>query len=215
MTAHNNDPIRDRTVPLRSPHRMVADPATVHAILDEAYLCHVGHIVDGEPRVLPNLHVRIGGTVYLHTSTGGRLALAARPDGVAVCLEVCLLDGFVLGRSQMHHSVNYRSVVAHGTARLVTDERERGMVLTALVDKVANGRSADSRPPNTAELARTAVLALPLTEAAAKVRTGGPIDDPADLDLPHWAGVVPTSVVRGDPQAAPGVSVELPAYLRS
>ncbi|MFF5214909.1 bifunctional pyridoxamine 5'-phosphate oxidase family protein/GNAT family N-acetyltransferase [Micromonospora sp. NPDC000442] len=203
-----------RTTASRSRDRMSYDRTATHAVLDEAYHCALGFTVDGEPRVLPTLHIRIGDTLYLHGSTGSRPLLAARADGLPVCVAVTLLDGLVYGRSQFHHSANYRSVVAHGTAHLVTDPGEKSDVLTALVEKVGTGRAADSRPPNRRELAETAVLALPLTEVSLRTRTGGVRDDPADLDLAHWAGVVPLRLTAGLPEPDAGVTAPLPAYLR-
>ncbi|GAA0722333.1 GNAT family N-acetyltransferase [Dactylosporangium roseum] len=203
-----------RTTPKRLGERASYDAALVHSVLDEAHVCHVGFVADGEPRVLPTLHVRVGDTVYLHGSTGSRAMLTARERGLPVCVTVTLIDGLVLARSQFHHSVNYRSVVAHGTARLVTDERERADAFAALVDKVAPGRAADSRPADAKELAQTAVLALRLEEVSAKVRTGGVSDDEADLALPHWAGVVPLRLTAGAPVPARDLRVPLPEYLR-
>ncbi|GAB3847465.1 hypothetical protein GCM10029963_28990 [Micromonospora andamanensis] len=139
-------PHTTRTIASRTRDRMSYDRIAAHAVLDEAYHCALGFTVDGEPRVLPTLHVRVGDTLYLHGSTGSRPLLAARTDGLPVCVAVTLLDGLVYGRSQFHHSANYRSVVAHGTAHLVTDPDEKADVLTALVEKVGTGRAADSRP---------------------------------------------------------------------
>ncbi|MCZ7420271.1 bifunctional pyridoxamine 5'-phosphate oxidase family protein/GNAT family N-acetyltransferase [Verrucosispora sp. WMMA2121] len=207
-------PQTTRTTASRSRDRMSYDRAAAHAVLDEAYHCALGFTVDGEPRVLPTLHVRIGDTLYLHGSTGSRPLLAARADGLAVCVAVTLLDGLVYGRSQFHHSANYRSVVAHGTAQPVTDQIEKADVLTALVEKVGTGRAADSRPPSRRELAETAVLALPLTEVSLRTRAGGVRDDPADLDLAHWAGVVPLRLTPGRPEPDAGVTAPLPTYLR-
>ncbi|MEU6076485.1 bifunctional pyridoxamine 5'-phosphate oxidase family protein/GNAT family N-acetyltransferase [Micromonospora sp. NPDC047074] len=204
----------DRTTASRSRERMSYDTGAAHAILDEAYDCALGFTVGGEPRVLPTLHVRIDDTLYLHGSTGSRPLLAARGDGLPVCVAVTLLDGLVYGRSQFHHSANYRSVVAHGTARLVTDDREKLRMLTALVEKVGTGRSADSRPPSRRELAETAVLALPLREVSVRTRTGGVREEPADLDLPHWAGVLPLRLTAGLPEPDAGVTAPVPAYLR-
>lgn len=204
-----------RTTPTRSRDRMSYDREAAHAVLDEAYHCALGFTVDGDPRVLPTLHVRIGDTLYLHGSTGSRPLLAARGDGLEVCVTVTLLDGLVYARSQFHHSANYRSVVALGTAHLVTDEREKSAMLTALVEKVGAGRSADSRPPNRRELAETAVLALPLREVSVRSRTGGVREDEADLHLPHWAGVLPLRLTAGLPQPAAEVTAPVPAYLRS
>ncbi|MDT4989421.1 MAG: uncharacterized protein QOI74_3515 [Micromonosporaceae bacterium] len=206
-------PPTPRTTPLRLDARATYDAARVHAILDEAISCHLGFVVDGEPRVLPTLHVRIGTTLYVHGSTGSRPMLAARGGGLAVCVAVTLLDGLVLARSQFHHSANYRSVVAHGTARPVDDDAELRRVLAALVEKVAPGRGSDSRPPTRRELAQTAVLALPLAEVSAKVRSGGVADDPDDHALPYWAGVVPLRLTPGRALPDVGVTVPVPPYL--
>lgn len=203
-----------RTTAIRHLDRVAYDRAEVHAVLDEALHCHLAFVLDGQPRMLPTLHVRVGETVYVHGSTGSRPMLAARgPDGLPVCLAVTLLDGLVLARSQFHHSVNYRSVVAHGTAQLVTDDATKLSVLAALLDKLGPGRSADSRPPTRAELAQTAVLALPLAEVSVKARSGLVDDEPEDLDLPHWAGIVPVSMVRGAPEPDAGVRAPVPGYL--
>ncbi|MCW3842256.1 bifunctional pyridoxamine 5'-phosphate oxidase family protein/GNAT family N-acetyltransferase [Micromonospora yasonensis] len=208
-------PRTERTTATRMRDRMSYDEAVAHAVLDEAYHCTVGFTVDGEPRLLPTLHVRVGNTLYLHGSTGSRPLLAARDEaGLPVCVAVTLLDGLVYARSQFNHSANYRSVVAHGTARLVTDEQEKRDVLTALVEKVAAGRSTDSRPPSRRELAETAVLALPLREVSVRARASGANDDPADLDLPYWAGVLPLRLTPGAPEPADGVTAPVPAYLR-
>lgn len=205
-----------RTTANRDRGRMSYDRAAAHAVLDEAYVCHLGFVVDGEPRVLPTLHVRIDDSVYLHGSTGSRPLLAARgPSGLAVCLAVTLLDGLVYARAQAHHSANYRSLVAHGVARMVTDEAHKRRVLAALVDKLGAARAADTRPPTRAELAATAVLELPLREVSLKVRTGGPNDDPSDLTLPSWAGVVPLHLTPGAPVPAVGVTAPAPGYLPS
>ncbi|MFG1868164.1 bifunctional pyridoxamine 5'-phosphate oxidase family protein/GNAT family N-acetyltransferase [Micromonospora arborensis] len=208
-------PPTPRTTPNRSRDKMSYDRAAAHAVLDEAYDCALSFTVDGQPRVLPTLHVRIGDTLYLHGSTGSRPLLAARGDGLPVCVAVTLLDGLVYARSQFHHSANYRSVVALGTARLVTDEQEKLAMLTALVEKVGAGRSTDTRPPSRRELAETAVLALPLREVSVRARTGEVREDEADLHLPHWAGVVPLRMTAGAPEPAAGVTAPLPAFLRT
>jgi RimJ/RimL family protein N-acetyltransferase/nitroimidazol reductase NimA-like FMN-containing flavoprotein (pyridoxamine 5'-phosphate oxidase superfamily) len=205
--------VTPRMTATRRQNRMYYERAVAHAILDEAYDCTVAYVVDGEPRALPTLQVRIDDKVYLHGSGGGRLALAARGDGVRVCLSVTLLDGLVYARSQTHHSANYRSVVVHGTARLVTDDAEKRAAMTALVEKAAVGRAADSRPPDRRELAQTAVLALPLIEVSVRARAGGVVDEPADLGLPHWAGVIPLRRTAGPPEPDAGVAAPLPPYL--
>ena len=210
-----------RTTASRDRGRMSYERATAYAVLDEAYHCHLGFTVtdDGtgvpEPRMLPTLHVRVGDMLYLHGSTGSRPLLAARTrEGLPVCVTVTQLDGVVLARSQFHHSANYRSVVAHGRAHLVRDEEGKRRALAALVDKIAHGRAADSRPPTRKELAETAVLAVPLTEVSLKARVGGVIDDNEDLGLAHWAGVVPMRLTPGRPEPDAGVTVPVPAYLR-
>jgi nitroimidazol reductase NimA-like FMN-containing flavoprotein (pyridoxamine 5'-phosphate oxidase superfamily)/RimJ/RimL family protein N-acetyltransferase len=204
-----------RTTPSRLRDRASYQRATAHAILDEAYHCHLAFTIDGEPRVLPTLHVRVGDTLYLHGSTGSRPLLAARdPAGLPVCVAVTHIDGLVLARSQFHHSANYRSVVVHGRARLVTDEADKRRVLTALVDRLAPGRAADTRPPSGKELAETAVLAVPLDEVSVKARLGGVADDDEDLALDHWAGVIPLRLMPGRPEPDAGVRVAVPGYLR-
>ena len=207
----------DRTVPTRSAERASYDRELVHAILDEGYVCHLGFVRDGAPVVLPTLYGRVGERLYVHGSTGSRpLRMTGEADpGLAVCLTVTHVDGLVLARSAFHHSINYRSVVVHGIARQVTDPEEKRTALDALVDQVVPGRSRDSRPANKKELAATAVIRLDLDEVSAKARTGGVNDEPEDLALPHWAGVLPVRSQYGAPLAdadlAPGI--ELPGYL--
>ncbi|MFC9125244.1 pyridoxamine 5'-phosphate oxidase family protein [Streptomyces sp. NPDC057099] len=209
----------DRTVPTRSPGRASYDRELVHAILDEAYVCHLGFVRDGAPVVLPTLFARVGERLYVHGSTGSRpLREAGQTDpGLPVCLTVTHVDGLVLARSAFHHSINYRSVVVHGVAHDVTDPEEKRQALDALVDQVVAGRAADSRPANKKELAATAVLRLDLAEVSAKLRTGGVNDEPEDLALPHWAGVVPVRKTYGTPVPDPGLSAgtELPDYLKA
>jgi RimJ/RimL family protein N-acetyltransferase/nitroimidazol reductase NimA-like FMN-containing flavoprotein (pyridoxamine 5'-phosphate oxidase superfamily) len=203
----------ERTTATRYRDRMAYDREAAHAILDEAYDCAVGFVVDGEPRVLPTLHVRLGDTLYLHGSSGGRLGLSARGEGVRVCVSVTLLDAIVYARSQAHHSANYRSVVVHGMARPVSDPETKLAVMSTLADKVGAGRAADTRPPNRKELAETAVLALPLDEVSVRSRAGGVIDEPEDRSLPQWAGILPVSRVFGPPEPDAGVTVAPPSYL--
>ncbi|MET7482736.1 pyridoxamine 5'-phosphate oxidase family protein [Streptomyces sp. NPDC005538] len=207
----------DRTVPTRAANRASYDRELVHAILDQAYVCHLGFVRDGAPVVLPTLYGRVGERLYVHGSTGARpLRMTGQADpGLPVCLTVTHVDGLVLARSAFHHSINYRSVVVHGIAHQVTDPEEKRTALDALVDHVVPGRAADSRPADKKELAATMVIRLDLDEVSAKVRTGGANDDPEDLDLPHWAGVVPLLPAYGTPlpndDLAPGT--ELPGYL--
>lgn len=229
--------ITRRTTPTRHRDRVRYDAAAAHAILDEALECRLGFVVDGEPRILPTLHVRLGDTLYLHSSTGSPPARAAAAGaGLPVCVEVSLIDALVLARSQFHHSVNYRSVVVHGRAVPVADPDLKRAVLATLVDKVGGvarraldpddtvpavvdradgGRSAHTRPPSDRELAQTAVLAVPLREVSVKARTGGVIDDESDLDLPYWAGILPLRTAAGQPMPDAGVTATPPAYLRT
>jgi uncharacterized protein len=211
-------PSTPRTVPNRFRERARYDRATVHGILDEALICHVGYLDADRPVVLPTTHTRLGEVLYLHGSTGSgpMLAGAAAPDGLPVCVTVTLVDGLVLARAAMHHSLEYRSVVVFGTARLVKDRQEKLSALAALLDHVASGRAADSRPPNTRELAATAVLALDLVEVSAKVSAGGPVDDAPDTALPYWAGVVPLTLTAGAPVPVDDLdpAVPLPPYLK-
>jgi nitroimidazol reductase NimA-like FMN-containing flavoprotein (pyridoxamine 5'-phosphate oxidase superfamily) len=207
----------ERTVPTRSAQKASYDKELVHAILDEGYVCHLGFVRNGAPVVLPTLYGRVGETLYVHGSTGSRpLRMAGHADpGLPVCLTVTHVDGLVLARSAFHHSINYRSVVVHGLAYDVTDPEEKRAALDALVDHVVPGRAADSRPANKKELAATAVIRLDLNEVSAKTRTGGVNEEPEDLTLPHWAGVVPlrkgydTPIPEAD--LLPGT--ELPDYL--
>jgi nitroimidazol reductase NimA-like FMN-containing flavoprotein (pyridoxamine 5'-phosphate oxidase superfamily) len=207
----------DRTVPTRSRERAAYDRALVHAILDEAYVCHLGFVRDGSPVVLPTLFGRVGERLYIHGSTGSRPLQTAghRGAGLPVCVTVTHVDGLVLARSAFHHSVNYRSVVVHGTAHPVTDPEEKRSALHALVDHVVPGRAADARPGNAKELAATAVLRLDLEEVSAKLRTGGPSDDPEDLSLPHWAGVLPLQKGYGAPVPSQDLtgSIVVPDYI--
>jgi hypothetical protein len=196
----------------RLPKRGHYDRETIHAILDEALICHVGFVVDGSPVVIPTIHWREGDTLYVHGSSASRM-LRSLKEGVDACVTVTLLDGLVLARSAFHHSMNYRSVVVFGKAREV-DGEEKLRALDSLVEHVMRGRSRDVRPPNEIELRATTVLALPLDEASAKIRTGPPVDDDEDYALPIWAGVVPMKLTRGEPIADQGVTVELPEYLR-
>ncbi|MER5481131.1 pyridoxamine 5'-phosphate oxidase family protein [Streptomyces sp. NPDC002734] len=210
----------ERTVPTRAPQRASYDKDVVHAILDEGWVCHLGFVRGDAPVVLPTIYARVGERLYLHGSTGSRPMRGAgeahgEEPGMPVCVTVTHVDGVVLARSAFHHSVNYRSVVVHGTAHQVTDPEERRAALDALVDHVVPGRSAQSRPANKKELAATAVVRVDLTEVSAKIRTGGVNDEPEDLGLPHWAGVLPLrkgyEAPLPDEALAPGA--ELPPHI--
>ena len=205
---------RRRTRLGRHPERGRDDRALIAAILDEALICHVGFVVDGYPAVIPTIHARSDSTLYLHGSTASRMLQAV--PGADVCVVATLLDGIVMARSAFNHSMNYRSVVVYGRPRLVTDPQEKMAAFETLVEHVASGRWADARRPTAAEMTATTVLALSLDEASAKVRTGPPKDDPADLELSTWAGVVPLGIDVGTPQPDPALSpaAALPAYVR-
>lgn len=205
-------PVTDRTRVRRLPTRGAYDTSTIHAILDEALLCHVGFVVDGSPVVIPTIHWREGDTLYFHGSAASRMLRSLR-DGVDACVTVTLLDGLVLARSAFHHSMNYRSVVVFGKARPVTDDAEKLRVLDSLVEHVMRGRAKEVRPPNEIEMKQTLVLALPIEEASAKVRAGGPVDDEEDYALPVWAGVLPLTLTPGAPVPDVGVTGEAPEYV--
>jgi len=203
------------STPSRHPDRASYDAATVHEILDEALICHVGFVADSRPHVLPMTFVRMGSSVYLHSSTGAHMArMAARGGGLEVALEVSVVDALVFARAGFNHSLNYRSVVAHGTATLVGDDAKKAS-LDALMEKLAPGRSGDVRAATEAELRQTAVLVLPLVDVSAKIRSGPPADDLDDLSLTHWAGLVPIREVRGTPEPSPDLApgITLPRYL--
>lgn len=206
-----------RTTPTRYRERVHYDRQTVHDILDESLICHLGYLSAGRPVVLPTTHARLGETLYLHGSTGSgpMLAATAAPSRLPVCVTATLVDGLVLARAAMHHSVNFRSVVVVGAARVVDEPAEKLRALRCLLDHIAPGRAADCRTPNARELAATGVLALDLVEVSAKVRTGSPVDDPQDCTLPYWAGVVPMSVTAGTPVPAVDLdpAIAVPRYL--
>lgn len=190
-----------RTKVRRLAERGRFDRATVNEVLDEAYIAHVGFVVDGQPRVLPMTYGRDGDVLYLHGAAGNAM-LRASTDA-EVCVTVTLLDGLVLARSAFHHSMNYRSVVLLGTATKVEDNAAKRHAFDAIVEHVLPGRSQVARPTNDTELRSTLVLCLPIEEGSAKVRTGGPIDDPEDMDRSVWAGVVPLRLVPSAPVQDP------------
>ncbi len=204
-------PVTARTTPHRLPERVSYDRAAAYAILDEAYVCHLAFTAPDGPRVLPTLHVRVDDTLYLHGSTGSGPVLAMR-EGGPVCVAVTLLDALVLARSRFHHSANYRSVVVHANASVVTDDRIRSEAFDALVRKEF-GDAGLTRPLTRKEMAAAALLAVPLTEVSVKARTHGVADEPEDLTLPYWAGVIPLRLTPGVPEPAPGVTVPVPPSL--
>ncbi len=207
-------PPSDRVRLRRKRERGEYDRATIDAILDEALIAHLGIVdADGQPFVVPTLHARAGDVVYCHGSAASR-TLRALADGVQACLTVSLIDGLVLARSAMHHSANYRSAMLLGRARVVQDEGEKMAALRAVVEHIVPGRWADVRHPTSNEMAATAVLALAIDEASAKIRTGGPLDDEEDYALNAWAGVIPLTLLPGMPQADPllRAGIAAPAY---
>ncbi|KAK9812502.1 hypothetical protein WJX73_004622 [Symbiochloris irregularis] len=206
--------VTQRTKLKRMPARGAYDKKTVHAILDEGFLCHLGYTIDGQPYVLPNAYGRVGERLYFHGSITNR-SFKTLQAGADVCLTVTLLDGLVLARSGFHHSANSRSVVVLGKAEVVTDPEEKHKALDAIVNHIIPGRAddlAEKRPPTKAEYNATIVLSLPLDEVSAKERVGGPKDEEKDMDLNIWAGVLNmhTHVTAGIESAAdlkPGLPV--------
>ena len=198
----------DRTTVKRLADRGRYDRETIDAILDEAYVCHVGMVVDGSPVVIPTLHARVGDHLILHGSPASRMLRAATTQ--EVCVTVTLVDGFVLARSAFHHSINYRSVVVLGQAEKVTDEADKAAALDALVEKLTPGRIPFLRPMSEKEVKGTTVIRLALTEASAKMRSGPPGDDEEDYELPIWAGVVPLVTSYGAPITDPSMRMDVP-----
>jgi nitroimidazol reductase NimA-like FMN-containing flavoprotein (pyridoxamine 5'-phosphate oxidase superfamily) len=199
-------------------HRLAArgryDRDTVHAILDEGLVCHLGFVQDGQPFVIPTAYGRADDLVYVHGSSASR-ALRVAASGVPVCVTVTHLDGIVLARSIFNHSMNYRSVVILGVAVPLLDENEKLRALQILTERLVPGRWEDARRPNSKEIRATTILRIPLDEASAKVRSGPPSDDEDDMALPVWAGTLPLAhefmAPRSDPRLAPGI--EAPPYV--
>jgi nitroimidazol reductase NimA-like FMN-containing flavoprotein (pyridoxamine 5'-phosphate oxidase superfamily) len=203
----------ERTRLRRYPARGDFDEATIRAILDEALVCHMGFAVDGQPYVIPTLCARVDDELYVHGSAASR-ALRGLSGGIPVCVTATLIDGLVLARSAFHHSVNYRSVVVLGTAELIESAEEKEAALRRFVERVVPGRWEDVRGPTDRELRATSVLRLPLGEASAKVRSGGPVDDAEDLGLDVWAGVIPLELRALAPIADPALrkGIDTPEY---
>lgn len=206
-------PPSDRTRLRRRPQRGTYDRAVIEAILDEALICHVGFVERDQPYVVPTVHARIGSQLYLHGARANRM-LTALVGGAPACVTATLVDGVVLARSALHHSMNFRSVMVLAVAREVVGEEKRA-ALRAIVEHVTPGRWADVREPTEAELVGTLVVAVPTDEASAKVRVGPPVDDAADYALPAWAGELPLQLVAGDPVPDPRLSpgTGAPPYL--
>lgn len=184
------------------PARAIYDRGRIEAILDEGLVAHLAFSLDEQPYAVPTLHARVGDTLYVHGSAASR-AVRALSAGIPACVTVTVLDGLVLARSAFHHSVNYRSAMVLGQARPVEAEQERLQALKQFTERLVPGRWAEVRPPTPKELKGVAVLAMSLRECSAKARSGPPLDEPQDMALPVWAGVVPLATVAGPPQADP------------
>jgi uncharacterized protein len=186
--------VGDRTRVVREANRAVYDREAIYKILDEGFVCHVGFAAEGQPFVIPTMFARLGDAIYFHGSAASRM-LRGAAGGLPVCITVTLADGLVLARSVFNHSMNYRSVVALGTASLISEPEEKLAALRAFTEKLLPGRWEDARQPNEQELKATSILKLPLTEVSAKVRTGGVEDDAPDYELSVWAGIIPLRLV--------------------
>lgn len=205
---------RARTRVTRMPKRASYERATIEAILDEAIVSHVGTVAPaGHPVVIPTLHARDGEWLYIHGSAAS--PTLRRAEQAEICLTATLLDGLVLARSAVHHSVNYRSVVIFGQPEPVAENAGKERALRAFTEKLIPGRWADVRAPTAQELKATGVLRLRIDEASAKLRSGGPLDDAEDYELPVWAGTVPIRLTKGDPQPDERLqpNIPLPTYL--
>jgi len=202
----------DRTKVRRLPKRANYERDLIDGIIDEALSCHVGFAIDGRPWVVPTIHARIDDRLYLHGAVANHM-LKSLAGGIEACVTITLVDALVLARSAFHHSMNYRSVMIFGRARSVDDVDEKRAALHALVEHVVAGRMTDARPPSASELRTTTVLRLPIDEASAKVRTGGPVDDEEDMPLAIWAGQLPVSTVYGAPIAEPDTIATVPDYV--
>ena len=213
MTTFNATP---RTTLKRLPQRGTYEREEIYNILDEGLVCHVGFVDNEQPFVIPTAYGRAGDKLYLHGSKASRM-MKLLQRGAEVCVTVTLLDGLVLARSAFHHSLNYRSVVIFGTASVVEDPKEKYEALRCFTEHIMRGRWAEVRPPTAAELNRTTVLSLPLTEASAKVRTGPPVDDEEDYQLPVWAGALSLKTVAGELVRDPRLQdeIEPAAYLQN
>jgi nitroimidazol reductase NimA-like FMN-containing flavoprotein (pyridoxamine 5'-phosphate oxidase superfamily) len=200
----------ERTRVHRHPERGDYDRDTIERILDEALICHVAWVdAAGRARVLPTIQARVGKTLYLHGSRAAR-AWRAVAGGAEVCVVATIVDGLVLARSAFSHSMNYRSVVLYGTGHEVSDPDELLVAAAAITRHVLPGREGEARMPSPEEFAQTIVFAVPIEEASAKIRTGPPKDEPDDLGLPIWAGVLPLRMVAGVPEAAPDLTDDRP-----
>jgi len=209
-------PPTERTTVHRKPNRAVYDQAAIHAILDEAFVCQIGFALDGQPYVIPTNYVRVEKRLFLHGSTASRMfrALAA---GAPLCLSVTLIDGLVLAPTVNGHSMNYRSVVVLGKTQPIEDPQEKFAAMRSFFERMFPGRWASVRPPSELEMKATMVLAVPLNELSAKVRSGPPVDDEAEYAREVWTGVLPLKLTPGAPQPDPRgkASLPMPDYVRN
>jgi len=207
------DLLTPRTTLGRHPERGAHEREPINQILDEGFVCHVGFVSDGQPYVIPTGYARVGDELYIHGSAASRM-LRHLEKGIEMCVTVTLLDGLVMARAAFSHSMNYRSVVVLGKATLVEDAEEKMAALQAITEHIVPGRWAETRWPTPQELKATSVLKLPLAEASAKIRTGGPKDKEEDLTFPVWAGVLPFSLVPGNPVEHEASAVhDVPEYV--
>ena len=216
MNLPSSFPVSPRSRVRRLPKRGSQERALIYEILDAHFLCHIGYVIDGQPYVTPTGYWRHGDSLYWHGSAASRM-LRSQAAGIPVCLTVTLLEGLVMARSGFHHSVNYRSVMAYGQARKIEQPDEKQAAVEAYIERLYPGRNAGLRPINRQELKATTVLGMAIEEASAKVRTGPPVDDDPDYDLPIWAGVIPVRQIVGaavpDPRLKNGTA--RPAHLAS
>jgi hypothetical protein len=197
----------------RHPERGQYGRDEVNAVLDAAFHGHLAFELDGQPYAMPMLHVRDGEDIYLHGSVKGRFASAV-VDGRPLCFTVTLIDGLVLARSAFNHSINYRSAVVLGTARVISDPEDKRRAMDLLVDHVIPGRTDDARGADRGELKATEIIALNIEEASAKIRAGGPEDKSSDMDMPIWAGVLPVALRAGEPISDPATPAVVPDYVK-
>jgi nitroimidazol reductase NimA-like FMN-containing flavoprotein (pyridoxamine 5'-phosphate oxidase superfamily) len=214
MNLPSSFPLSPRSRVRRLPKRGSQERARIYEILDAHFLCHIGYVIDGQPYVTPTGYWRHGDSLYWHGSAASRM-LRSQAAGIPVCLTVTLLDGLVMARSGFHHSVNYRSVMAYGRAHKIEDPAEKQAAVEAYIERLYPGRNAALRPINRQELKATTVLGMAIDEASAKTRTGPPVDDEPDYDLPIWAGVIPIRQVVGTTLADPRLKAGMtrPAHL--
>jgi nitroimidazol reductase NimA-like FMN-containing flavoprotein (pyridoxamine 5'-phosphate oxidase superfamily) len=203
-------PPTDRTRIRRHPERGCYDTATIHDVLDAGFVCHVGFVLDGRPCIIPTIYARAGDRLFVHGASVSRIVQGGR-DAIDLCVTVTHVDGFVLGRSPFFHSVNYRSVVIFGRGTTVTDAADKREALRLITNQAVRDRWEELREPSEQEMKATGVIEVPITEASAKIRTGGPRDNDEDARQPVWAGVVPVRVALGEPEldvrSPPGVPV--------